>query len=81
MSNSEIITKEAQVDALNTLTKEQQLMIEGCSDSLKELKDQGKITESTLRQLTNIWRELDALRELFYLRMFNSLKRGDILKD
>ena len=81
MSDSEIITKEAQVDALNTLTKEQQLMIEGCSDSLKELKDQGKITESTLRQLTNIWRELDALRELFYLRMFNSLKRGDILKD
>ena len=79
MSESEIITKEAQVDSLNKLTKEQQSMIEGCIESLNELKGEGKITENSLRQITNVWRELDALRELFYTRLFNSLKRGDIL--
>ena len=79
MSESEIITKEAQVDSLNKLTKEQQSMIESCIEFLNELKEEGKITENSLRQITNVWRELDALRELFYTRLFNSLKRGDIL--
>ena len=79
MSDSEIITKEAQVDTINKVTKDQQNMIDGCIDVLKTIKDEKKINENTLRNLTSVMRELDSLRELFYTRLFNSLKRGDML--
>ena len=79
MSDSEIITKEAQVDTINKVTKDQQNMIDSCIDVLKAIKDEKKINENTLRNLTSVMRELDSLRELFYTRLFNSLKRGDML--
>ena len=79
MSDSEIITKEAQVDTINKVTKDQQNMIDGCIEVLKAIKDEKKINENTLRNLTSVMRELDSLRELFYTRLFNSLKRGDML--
>jgi len=79
MSDSEIITKEAQVDTINKVTKDQQNMIDSCIDVLKTVKDEKKINENTLRNLTSVMRELDSLRELFYTRLFNSLKRGDML--
>jgi|TARA_Y100001973_G_C5205302_1_gene341064 hypothetical protein len=79
MSDSEIITKEAQVDTINKITKDQTNLIDGCIDMLKEMKDHGKINEATVRNLTSLIRELDSLRELFYTRLFNSLKRGDML--
>ena len=79
MSDSEIMTKEAQVDTINKITKDQSNMIESCMDTLKTIKDEGKISEATLRNLTSVMRELDSMRELFYMRLFNSLKRGDML--
>jgi hypothetical protein len=79
MSDSKILTKEAQVDTINKITKDQQNMIDGCIDALKSVKDGKKIDEATLRNLNSIMRELDSLRELFYTRLFNSLKRGDML--
>ena len=79
MSDSKILTKEAQVDTINKITKDQQNMIDGCIDALKSVKDGKKIDEATLRNLNSIMRELDTLRELFYTRLFNSLKRGDML--
>lgn len=79
MSDSEIITKQAQVDTINKITKDQQNMIESCMDMLRTIKNDNKITEATLRNLTSVMRELDSLRELFYNRLFNSLKRGDML--
>jgi hypothetical protein len=79
MSKSDILTKEAQVDTINKITKDQQNMIDACIDILKMIKDQDKITEATLRNLNSTMRELDSLRELFYTRLFNSLKRGDML--
>ena len=79
MSESDILTKEAQVDTINKITKDQQNMIDACIDILKMIKDQDKITEATLRNLNSTMRELDSLRELFYTRLFNSLKRGDML--
>jgi len=79
MSDSNIITKEAQVDTINKITKDQQNMIDSCIDILKSTKKQDKITENTLRNLNSVMRELDSLRELFYTRLFNSLKRGDML--
>ena len=75
----EILTSKAQVDAINTLTTEQLTMIESCMERMKAIKEDKKISERTLRELTSVMRELDGLRELFYLRMFNSLKRGDML--
>ena len=79
MSDSEIITKEAQIDTINKITKDQQNMLDACMDILKDIKDDEKITETTVRNLTSVLRELDSLRELFYTRLFNSLKRGDML--
>ena len=79
MSDSEIITKEAQIDTINKITKDQQNMLDACIDILKGIKDDEKITETTVRNLTSVLRELDSLRELFYTRLFNSLKRGDML--
>jgi|TARA_R100001460_G_scaffold12725_3_gene29046 hypothetical protein len=79
MSDSEIITKEAQIDTINKITKDQQNMLDACTDILKGIKDDEKITETTVRNLTSVLRELDSLRELFYTRLFNSLKRGDML--
>jgi hypothetical protein len=79
MSDSEILSKEAQVDTINKITKDQQNMIDGCIDVLKGVKEGNKITEATLRNLNSVMRELDSLRELFYTRLFNSLKRGDML--
>tara|TARA_R100000664_G_C2751288_1_gene138573 strand:+ start:395 stop:640 length:246 start_codon:yes stop_codon:yes gene_type:complete len=79
MSDSNFITKEAQVDTINKVTKDQQNTIDSCVDTLKQIKSEAVITESTLRNITSAIRELDCLRELFYTRLFNSLKRGDML--
>lgn len=79
MSDPNIITKEAQVDTINKITKDQSNSIDACIDILKLIKDDKKITEATVKNLTSIIRELDSLRELFYIRLFNSLKRGDML--
>ena len=79
MSDSDIMTKEAQVDTINKITKDQQNAIDACIDILKAIKDGDKISEATLRNLNSVMRELDSLRELFYTRLFNSLKRGDML--
>ena len=79
MKNEDILSKETQADALNKLTQSQTSMIDDCVSRLKSIKDSGKVTERNLRELTSILRELDSLRELFYLLMFNSLKRGDML--
>ena len=79
MSDSDIMTKEAQVDTINKITKDQSNTIEACIDTLKAIKDGDKISEATLRNLNSVLRELDSLRELFYTRLFNSLKRADML--
>jgi len=79
MSDSEIITKQAQIDTINKITKDQQNLIDSCVDILTQMKKNGNINETTVRDLTSIIRQLDSLRELFYTRLFNSLKRGDML--
>lgn len=79
MSKSEILTREAIVDSLNELTKAQEMTLEACIKTLTNLKDSKKITESNLKLLANVWRELDSLRELYFSRLLNSLKRGDMV--
>ena len=79
MSDSDIMTKEAQVDTINKITKDQQNMIDACIDILQGIKKEAKINETSLRNINSLMRELDSLREVFYIRLFNSLKRGDML--
>lgn len=79
MSNSSVITKEAIADSLVELTKAQEMTLDSCIKTLTNLKDSKKITESNLKALINVWRELDSLREVFYTRLLHSLKRGDMI--
>ena len=75
------LTKEAIADTLKVLTRQNESTIEGCIASLQKIKDSKKISETNLKELINVWRELDALREVFYIRLLNSLKRGDMVRD
>lgn len=75
------LTKEAIADTLKVLTRQNESTIEGCISSLQKIKDSKKISETNLKELINVWRELDALREVFYIRLLNSLKRGDMVRD
>ena len=77
MSN---LTKEYIVDTLMNLTRQNEATIEACVASLNKIKETKKISESSLFELINVWRELDALREVFFIKILNSSKRGDILK-
>jgi hypothetical protein len=79
MQNSDIISKDAQVDTLLQISKQQEGMIESLITTLTSIKDSKKINESNFRSITNVYRELDSLRELFFLRLLNSLKRGDMI--
>ena len=78
MSNF-VIKKEVIVDTLFDLTKQHQATIEDCNDRLVKIKDSKKISESNFREISNVIKELEALRELFILRLLNSLKRGDMI--
>lgn len=78
MSNF-VIKKEVIVDTLFDLTKQHQSTIEDCNDRLVKIKDSKKISESNFREISNVIKELEALRELFILRLLNSLKRGDMI--
>jgi len=80
MSNSKIITKEVIADTLADLSKTNDATLESCIKSLTAIKESKKISLSNLENLTNVWRELDSLREIFYLRILASLKRGDMVK-
>jgi len=78
MSN---LTKEYIVDTLMNLTRQNEASLESCISILTKIKDSKKISEGNLRELINVWRELDALREMFFVKLFNSIKRGDMIKD
>jgi len=78
MSN---LTKEYIVDTLMNLTRQNEASLESCISILTKIKESKKISETNLRDLINVWRELDALREMFFVRLFNSIKRGDMVKD
>lgn len=81
MSNFNSISKDAQADALYEITKSQKDSIDSVITILGEIKESGKITESAFRNMTSAMRELDGLRELFIVRLLNSLKRGTMLLD
>lgn len=78
---SKIVKKIERLDALNELTETQQKDIQFCIDQLTELKNTKEITEATWRQLSNVLSELNSLRELFFLRIINCLRRSDMLLD
>lgn len=71
------LTKEAVADTLAKITKQQEMTLESCSKQILAIRESGIISESNLKTLINVWRELDAIRELFYIRLLNCLKRGE----
>ena len=81
MSNSDILTKEVIADTLADLSKNNDTTLESCIKMLTAIKDSKKINKTNLENLTNVWRDLDALREVFYMRILASLMRGDMIKN
>jgi len=73
------LTKEVIEKTSLDLTYTQGLSLQTCITSLEGIKKSNKISESNLVTLTNVWRELDVFREIFYTRLFNALKRGDMV--
>ena len=69
MSDSEIITKEAQIDTINKITKDQTNLIDACVEMLNEMKSNGKINETTVRDLTSLIRQLDSL-QIFHCHLW-----------
>lgn len=79
MSNSEILTAETIADTLHNLTKNHEVTIDSCITMLTAIKESRKVTEANFRSLTNVFRELDGLREQFFLKLLNSAKRGNMI--
>ena len=66
------------LDTLYNFTETQKARLETLSAEIKNIKDQ-KISIDTYNVLYNSIRELDALRDNITIRLFASMKRGDIL--
>lgn len=79
MSESNIITKEAVADTLNKLTTQQESVIDSIIKELTAIKESKRVSETNLRTLSSAWRELDALRESFFIKLLNSMKRGNMI--
>jgi len=66
------------LDTLYNFTETQKARLETLAAEIKNIKDQ-KISVDTYNVLYNTIRELDALRDNVTIRLFASMKRGDIL--
>lgn len=66
------------LDTLYNFTETQKARLETLAAEIKNIKDQ-KISIDTYNVLYNSIRELDALRDNITIRLFASMKRGDIL--
>lgn len=64
------------LDSLYNFTATQQNTLDRLGDEIKALRTK-KIGMDTLNSLTNIYRELDGMRENVMLRLVASMKRGD----
>jgi hypothetical protein len=75
------ISRETIADTLYNLTKQQSMTLELCSETLQKIMTEDLISETNYLKLSNTIRELEALREVFIVRLLNSMKRGDMLLD
>lgn len=66
------------LDSLYNFTETQKNIIDRLASELVNLKDK-KIGMDTLNTLTNVFKEVDGLRENNMLRLIASIKRGDII--
>lgn len=66
------------LDTLYNFTETQKARLDNLAAEIKNLKEQ-KISKETYDTLYNCVRELDALRDNVTIRLFASMKRGDIL--
>ena len=72
-------TKEQISDTLCDITSKHEITIDSCITSLEMIRKTKKISETNLKSLINVFRELDSLREVFFLRLLNSAKRGNMI--
>lgn len=79
MSKSEVLTREVMADTLQDITKNHEATIDACITMLTNIKESKKVTEANLKNLINVFRELDALREQFFVKLLHSAKRGNML--
>lgn len=80
MQKSEtIITNDYIVDTLMNLTTLNDGTIDSCISILTQIKESKKVSESNFKSLTNVIKELEALREVFFIKLLNSLKRGNMI--
>lgn len=69
-------TEKDVVDSVVKLTSTQIQSIEFMIAELTSIKDDGKISETNWNRLKNIMNEFNILREQYFTRLLNAIKRG-----
>jgi uncharacterized protein YjaG (DUF416 family) len=64
------------VDTVTKLTSTQIQSIEFMITELTSIKDSNQISETNLKRLKNVYNELDILRDQYFTRILNAIKRG-----
>jgi len=64
------------VDTVTKLTSTQIQSIEFMIIELTSIKDSNQISETNLKRLKNVYNELDILRDQYFTRILNAIKRG-----
>ena len=64
------------VDTVTKLTSTQIQSIEFIITELTSIKDSNEISETNLKRLKNVYNELDILRDQYFTRILNAIKRG-----
>jgi uncharacterized protein YjaG (DUF416 family) len=64
------------VDTVTKLTSTQIQSIEFMITELTSIKDSNEISETNLKRLKNVYNELDILRDQYFTRILNAIKRG-----
>ncbi len=70
-------TNEQLIDALYKLTDHEKQTMEVLATSIKNIRENGKVTEANINLLINIINELDIIKDNLFKRLIMSLKRGD----
>ncbi len=69
-------TEKDVVDTVTKLTSTQIQSIEFMITELTSIKDSNQISETNLKRLKNVYNELDILRDQYFTRILNAIKRG-----
>ncbi len=71
---------EEQLQTVGRLTHTESQRLTGVIAQLKNLVDHPEITEERFHDITNIKSEVDAIREVYLIRLLSLFKRGYIVQ-